>query len=553
MNKVLELILVLLTLTATNPCLLFGQNAVTIQRGAPSLPSTCNPGGENMPADIFISNRIYYLCKTKNVWSAMKAPINRTVVDGLKYPFSAKGIQDCINDAKSERSITGVCDASEVPSIDLGTAELDVGDASGSRVELVLPVSATWTTAITDGKSCGIKQFNKTMILGTGTAGTPGFVLSPASSGTHVSALFCTDPSPSGAGSYVVTQGLGIINNVGAKMGKAAFVAQHLFDNSVVRDVYVSNTNGKGVLVADVCCSTVFYNVTSDGNNGPGAIPLVVGDSIVGGLIQGGVIDVLFSGGSFVHPGPGLNNILISDTSGSTGNITFLNPYMEPTSTDTTTSLMQVGAHVYNLTTIGLNSSNSAAGSVAYAIDVAPWAGPAHDAFISTKSQTGYCINDHITAAVVISSGPYGECATEFSGGISANGGTSAFGTISVNDSLLLKGALKVPNSLITSAAPTLLSGFGENPSLIAANGTGAFRINVGTGGTATTGVIGLPVATTGWNCFATDITTRNATVDLTKQIASTQTSATMGDFTNQGSPGAWAPSDVLAVSCFAY
>jgi hypothetical protein len=553
MNKALELILVLLTIVPVSPCLLLGQSTQSKPRSAASLPPTCSAGGKNEFADIFVSNRIYYICKTTNTWSTMKVPTNRAVVDGLKYPFSAKGIQACIDDAKSKNRFTGVCDASEVPSIDLGATELDVGDSSGSRVELLLPVSATWTTAITDGTSCGIKQFNKTVILGNTTAGTSGFVLSPANSNTHVSALFCTDPSPSGAGSYVVTQGLGVINHVGATMGEAAFVAQHLFDNSTVRDVYVSNTNGKGVLVADVCCSTSFYNVTSDGNNGTGAIPLVVGDSTVGGIIRGGVIDVLFSGGSFVHPGQRLNTVLLSDTSGSTGNITFLNPYMEPNSADTTTSMMEVGAHVYNLTTIGLNSSNSAAGSVAYAIDVAPWAGPAHDAFISTKSQTRNCINDRITATTIISSGAFGECATEFSGGISANGGVSTFSTISANDSVLLKGALKVPNALITSEAPTLSSGFGKNASVIAANGTGAFRIDVGIGGAASTGVIGLPLATTGWNCFATDITTRNAMTDLTQQTASTRTSATIGDFTNQGLPGTWASSDVLALSCFAY
>lgn len=114
-------------------------------------------------------------------------------------------------------------------------------------------------------------------------------------------------------------------------------------------------------------------------------------------------------------------------------------------------------------------------------------------------------------------------------------------------------GNLNFTNLLLGSAAPTISSGFGTSPSVTNNNGTGSFRINVGTGGTATTGVIGLPTATTGWNCQATDITTQNATVDVTKQIGpGTTTTVTIGNFTSGGIAGAWTASDILAVSCFA-
>jgi hypothetical protein len=107
-------------------------------------------------------------------------------------------------------------------------------------------------------------------------------------------------------------------------------------------------------------------------------------------------------------------------------------------------------------------------------------------------------------------------------------------------------------NVLISSTAPTISSGFGTGASIPSQNGTAAFTINVGTT-SAATGVIGLPSATTGWNCFATDITTTSTTIFITKQTASTQTTATIGNFSDVAAAVAWADNDILRVSCFAY
>lgn len=106
---------------------------------------------------------------------------------------------------------------------------------------------------------------------------------------------------------------------------------------------------------------------------------------------------------------------------------------------------------------------------------------------------------------------------------------------------------------LYSPTLPTISSGFGSSPSVTVANGTAAFRVNVGTGGAASTGVIGLPTATTGWNCFCTDITTASTTVTDCKQTASTTATATVGNFAAAGTAGAWTASDILAVSCFGY
>ena len=106
---------------------------------------------------------------------------------------------------------------------------------------------------------------------------------------------------------------------------------------------------------------------------------------------------------------------------------------------------------------------------------------------------------------------------------------------------------------LVSNAAPTISSGFGTSPSISSNNGTAAFRINVGTGGSATSGVIGLPTAANGWNCYATDITTNSTGVFYTKQTASSTTTATIGNFSDVAVATAWTASNILAVSCFAY
>jgi hypothetical protein len=122
-------------------------------------------------------------------------------------------------------------------------------------------------------------------------------------------------------------------------------------------------------------------------------------------------------------------------------------------------------------------------------------------------------------------------------------GDDSAFTTVKSGFFTVNSGYLIGGNMLIAVAAPTISSGFGTSPSIVSSNGPAAFLVNVGTGGVATSGVVGLPAAVTGWSCFANDRT--NNTV--TRQTATTTTSAT---FT---AAAAWAASDILNISCFGY
>ncbi len=134
-------------------------------------------------------------------------------------------------------------------------------------------------------------------------------------------------------------------------------------------------------------------------------------------------------------------------------------------------------------------------------------------------------------------------------------GGSAAVTVEDVGGLDLITSTPFLMNSVVrlASSTPTISSGFGTSPSVTAGVATG-FRVNVGTGGVATTGVIALgTTATTGWNCFCSDITTTTATVDVCKMTASSTTTVTLGNFTSGGIAGAWVASDILAVNCVAY
>jgi len=110
-----------------------------------------------------------------------------------------------------------------------------------------------------------------------------------------------------------------------------------------------------------------------------------------------------------------------------------------------------------------------------------------------------------------------------------------------------------VDATYVDNVAPTISSGFGTSPSITSGTGATAFTINVGSGGTASSGVISLPKTTQGWYCTAQDLTTVSSSVFSTKETAQTTTSVTLTNFNTSGAAAAWAANDVLAVSCIGY
>lgn len=106
----------------------------------------------------------------------------------------------------------------------------------------------------------------------------------------------------------------------------------------------------------------------------------------------------------------------------------------------------------------------------------------------------------------------------------------------------------------LTTVLPTITSGFGTSPVAPATTtsiGANSFAFTIGTGGTASTGVLGMPTAAHGWNCQFTDETTQSAAVSVTKQTADTVSSVTVSQFTDLSASGAWAAGDVILGLCF--
>jgi hypothetical protein len=106
---------------------------------------------------------------------------------------------------------------------------------------------------------------------------------------------------------------------------------------------------------------------------------------------------------------------------------------------------------------------------------------------------------------------------------------------------------------LISATAPTIASGFGTTPTIPKSNGTAAFQINVGTGGTASSGVITMPAATTGWMVTITP----NGAPQAAAEIFAVPTSTTQVTITNYtastGVALAWNASQVLNCTAIAF
>jgi hypothetical protein len=104
-----------------------------------------------------------------------------------------------------------------------------------------------------------------------------------------------------------------------------------------------------------------------------------------------------------------------------------------------------------------------------------------------------------------------------------------------------------------TLAKPTISSGFGTSPTVPSGSSSATFTVNVGTGGTANSGVILFATAApTGWACTVTDQT--NPGANKTVVSASTTTTATFSNYSQTtGLAAAWSASDVLVAQCNGY
>lgn len=113
---------------------------------------------------------------------------------------------------------------------------------------------------------------------------------------------------------------------------------------------------------------------------------------------------------------------------------------------------------------------------------------------------------------------------------------------------------LNIGNAIrATLVKPTISSGFGTSPTVPSGTSSAVFTVNVGTGGTATSGVVLFATAApTGWACSVTDQT--NPGPNKTMVSASTTTTATFSNYSQTtGIAAAWSASDILVAQCNGY
>jgi hypothetical protein len=117
---------------------------------------------------------------------------------------------------------------------------------------------------------------------------------------------------------------------------------------------------------------------------------------------------------------------------------------------------------------------------------------------------------------------------------------------------LVIKGS----NPAINNNAITVSSGFGTSPSIVTGqSGSFTFRVNVGTGGSATSGVLAFPTADTGWNCSVRNLTAAAGhRADDSVMTTSNTTTVTIENQTKStGAAIAWTASDIVQLVCAAY
>lgn len=288
---------------------------------------------------------------------------------------------------------------------------------------------------------------------------------------------------------------------------------------------YAGSAGGPPYRPSAVAITGGAINGTTVGANTPstGAFTSISGTSISGTSISS-TNDVIFGSleanaavnivSSVASGGVGKSELLLGNSStGARGWLSFNHA-------DDTLGLGMVGVGAFTLTTTGIN--NTAIGATT----------PGTGAF-TTLSASGAVSGAGITA-LHAAPGPIG----------STTPGTGAF--TSLYDSSATFKML-----VLSGTYPVISSGFGTNPLLSTPAHTPAFKIRVGTGGTASSGVVTMPASISGWVC---NIYTLAMRADrLTKVSDESTTSVTVTNYIlSTGAAVAWNASDDLMFLCMA-
>src|SRR5260221_2813085 len=309
-------------------------------------PASCIAGDLYMTSD----TNLIYQCGPANAWTMVPnlnaanafagalnmgllnvaADIGPTSASTWKYPCTTAGAKAAIADALAlANGVTvPIVDARRCQTMTI-TSEIDWGNASGANLTAYFSNGSVWTvTGMTDGVSCAFKQFGHTDLRGEGGVNNP-FMLHGGLASNNLSAIYCLGSS--GNSIYYRADNIQIYNPNGATVANGAAYFNGADDNSNWSNFTVASYGTVGLNLNNLCCSSNFYNFTTQGNHVAGSVPLQIGNNDIG---------VSFFGTSADHPGAGLPAIKIT---GANDVVSFSGiTYMESNNVDTTTPLIQV-------------------------------------------------------------------------------------------------------------------------------------------------------------------------------------------------------------------
>lgn len=252
-------------------------------------------------------------------------------INGIRFADQYAGadasvkVNACMADVISAGG--GVCDARGLGGTQTMTQPIAVGNTSGVTATLLVPNVGSWKWTTNIGAVCAVTLYNKSSIIGSGASGEGAAFSFQGLTGFSGNSVFCTGhASGIASDSYYRGEGFNVVLN-GGTATVATTALQYGADStrfqSINTAIYGGSTTPEGLLVDHMCCGASLLNVGVDAGT-------TASTGIHGAVFGTGNVDLTVVGGSFVHAGPGANDLLLQ--AGGNASVNFFGPYIEQAS-----------------------------------------------------------------------------------------------------------------------------------------------------------------------------------------------------------------------------
>lgn len=230
-------------------------------------------------------------------------------------------------------STGGICDATGLTGAQTIAAQVNVGGASQSNVQLKLPCGAVWTVTITGGTTSAIKLFNAGSVFAQ-CAQNNSMQLKLAAAG-NVASLLTNDQTC--ASCSFRAYGFMLYNTLGGTVANAMMDLSNLGNNAEFTGINIASFKTKGLWIHGGNSESVFTAINVDGSQTSGAIPCTIETT------SSSLETMRFYGLDCQHPGAG-NNVLVINGHGAANLccLSFFGSHFEGSATDTTTPFVSL-------------------------------------------------------------------------------------------------------------------------------------------------------------------------------------------------------------------